>query len=83
MSQTSESTLKKRLATVFQKFSKLRDLICAEASMFSITGGLAAECFKRAQLFPSSPSLGPRSFATRSRKGLVLENFDHFQHLQL
>ena len=36
-----------------------------------LTEGLAAECFKRAQLFPSSPSLGPRSFATRSRKGLV------------
>ena len=30
------------------------------------TERLTAECFKRAQLFSSSPSLGPRSSATRS-----------------
>ena len=36
------------------------------------TPSLSLTGFKRAQLFPSSPSLGPRSFATRSRKGLVL-----------
>ena len=29
--------------------------------------------------FPPSPSLGPRSFATRFRKGLVLQNLQHLQ----
>ena len=42
----------------------------------TIIDRLAAECFKRAQLVSSSPSLGPRSFATRSRKGLVFLNSD-------
>ena len=46
----------------------------------TLTDGLAAECFKRALLFPSSPSLEPRSFATRSRKGLVYPKIKKFQN---
>ena len=47
--------------------------------VLTVTGRLAAERFKRAQLFHSSPSLGPRSFATRSRKGLVSAKNDEIE----
>ena len=47
------------------------------------TPSLSLTGFKRAQLFPSSPSLGPRSFATRSRKGLVLEKMLYFMIMYL
>ena len=68
-----------KFATIRQEIFTIGDLGRAEIHFLTITDRLAAECFERAQPFSSSPSLGPRSFATRSRKGLVPENFAKIQ----
>ena len=56
-----------KFATIRQEIFAIGDLGRAEIHFLTITDRLAAECFERAQPFSSSPSLGPRSFATRSR----------------